>query len=142
MILTKLKVFLIILVFVNINCYSQKDSIFQVKRGNNITTLSSDSLLYSYPQFIGEEKALQEYFINHFDSIIQDCWHGGTIWVQTTIDSLGQPQDFLILRNFGCISDSMVLEALKMMPVWRPALNNEKKPIDVILKFPIYIRLK
>jgi TonB family protein len=53
----------------------------------------------------------------------------GTVQIEFNIANDGSPVNFKVLKGIGYNCEQAVIDALKMSPKWRPAINNDKHMI-------------
>ena len=93
-------------------------------------------------EFPGGIDALYSYIGNNItypEKAKQDSI-SGTVYIQFTIDSEGNPKDYKVLRGINEELDEAALKVFKEMPKWTPA-ENEGKNVATLMTMPIKFQL-
>jgi len=96
------------------------------------------------PEYVGGFAALFDYMKTNFVYPKEEKKHKteGTVYVSFIVNSSGLLSDFQIVK--GCSESGLieqeVIRTLKQMPLWKPALLNNK-PVNYLYRIPVRIKL-
>jgi TonB family protein len=95
------------------------------------------------PEFNGGFDALVNYLVTNI-KYPEDAKKNniqGTVFVSFIVLKNGKVTDVSILKSANPALDDEALRVVKGMPDWKPGLNDEGKPINVIFNLPINFKL-
>lgn len=106
-------------------------------------TVQAAPLAYAdqMPEFPGGEEALFKWIHNRIKATPEQL-PPRRAYVQFVIDTTGAVTEIELLRSSGNPGiDSTLLDAVRTMPLWKPARNNGR-PVPVVYRLPLQICLK
>lgn len=99
-------------------------------------------VLEQMPEFLGGSEAMLK-FINsnmQYPKVALDSKTEGTVVVGFIIDEFGKIKDIIIKKSISKELDEEAIRITKLMPAWKPGIQNDK-PMPMEFNLPIQFNL-
>jgi len=128
--------FILFSAVLHLNISAQADS---VKADTNTIFRIAEQM----PEFPGGETALMTYLQKNlkYPNLAKDSGIEGKVWVSFIIDKEGAVKDVKVLKSIGGGCDEEAIRVIKMMPRWKPGIQ-DGKPVSVQFRIPVIFTLK